>query len=414
MTAPLPVSAAAARRLLLARQGLADPRHGRLDGQGLLRLVERLGYVQLDSIATVARAHHLILFARRRGYRPRLLEGLLARDRLLFEHWTHDASIVPMGWFRFWRPRFRRNARRLLEDPRLRARLGDDPEGVVARVRAHVAASGETLARDLTAREPGGRRGPWWGWGRAKTALEYLWHAGELTVTRRRNFEKVYDLTERVVPARHRGGVPDPEEERDWACREALERLGVATPGELARFFDAVSPGQARRWISGQGRRLTEVELADARGGRARRAVASAETAASLADGLATPPPAGLRLLAPFDPILRDRARTRALFGFDYRFEGFVPAPRRLWGYYVLPVLEGDRLIGRADLRTDRDADRLLLRGLWWEPGVRDTAGRRRALAAELQRLARFVGVATVERESAGPTRMRSAADMSP
>ncbi len=394
MSAPLPVSARDARRLFMANQGLADACHRRLDRDGLYALIERLGYVQLDSIATVERAHHLILYARCRSYRPRDLDRLLARDRLLFEHWTHDACVIPTRWFRYWHPRFRRNAARMLENSWYAGRLGEDPHAVIDRVREHVASNGLTRSRELTADEDEGRSGPWWGWGPAKSALEYLWHTGELSVARRENFQKIYDLTEEVIPPQHLGPPPSDDEEREWACNEAIERLGIATSGELARYFNAIAPDKAKAWVAANRHRLIEVELAAEGGGRPRRAWAPADIGERLA--AAPEPLPGMRLLAPFDPIVRDRKRALHLFDYDYRFEAFVPAPKRIYGYYVLPILEGDRLTGRADLKTDRQAGTLNLQGLWWEPGVKAGAGRRTALARELRRLARFVGVAEV------------------
>ncbi|MDA0218810.1 MAG: winged helix DNA-binding domain-containing protein [Proteobacteria bacterium] len=394
MTTPLPVSNRDARRLVLALQGLAEPRHRRLDRQGLYDLIWRLGYVQLDSIATVERAHHLILFSRYRTYRPRDLERLLSRDRLVFEHWTHDACVIPSCWYRYWLPRFARRRTTLMANNWFRERIGEDAEGVIARVRDHVAENGLTRSRELSAAEEDTRSGPWWGWGPAKSALEYLWHTGEIAVARRDNFQKIYDIAERVIPAEHQGPAADEHEEREWACSAALDRLGFATQGELARYFDAFSPDVARLWIAENRHRLMAVEIEGAPGRKPRMAWAWADVEERLADA-PTPLP-GLRLLAPFDPIVRDRKRAEHLFGFDYRFEAFVPAPKRQYGYYVLPILEGDRLTGRADLKTDRQASTLALQGLWWEAGVKSGAGRRAALAAELARLARFVGVERV------------------
>jgi len=400
MTTPLPVSNRDARRLVLALQGLAEPRHRRLDRQGLYDLIWRLGYVQLDSIATVERAHHLILFSRYRTYRPRDLERLLSKDRLIFEHWTHDACIIPTCWFRYWHPRFARSSVSLKKNRWFSERIGEDAETVIARVRDHIAENGLTRSRELSAGEEDSRSGPWWGWGPAKTALEYLWHTGEISVSSRENFQKIYDITDRIIPQEHHGPAADEVEEREWACSAALDRLGFASQGELARYFDAFSPSVAKAWIADNRHRLIEVEVAGAPGRPPRSAVAWADFEERLA-GAPRPLP-GLRVLAPFDPIVRDRKRAEQLFGFDYRFEAFVPAPKRQYGYYVLPILEGDRLTGRADLKTDRQGSTLTLQDLWWETGVKSGSGRRAALAAELTRLARFVGVDTLVDRCAG------------
>lgn len=394
MTTPLQISNGDARRLVLALQGLADPRHRALDRKGLYDLIWRLGYVQLDSIATVERAHHLILFSRYRTYRPRDLERLLHDDRLVFEHWTHDACVIPACWYRYWHPRFARRRSSMLANNWFRERIGEDAESVIARVRDHVVENGLTRSRELSAAEEDTRSGPWWGWGPAKSALEYLWHTGEIAVARRENFQKIYDIAERVIPPEHHGPPADPHEEREWACSAALDRLGFATQGELARYFDAFSPDVASAWIAENRHRLIPVEIEGAAGRKPRAAWAWADVEERLS--AAPQAPAGLRVLAPFDPIIRDRKRCEHLFGFDYRFEAFVPAPKRQYGYYVLPILEGDRLTGRADLKSDRQAGTLNLLGLWWEKGVRQGTGRRAALAAELARLARFVGAETV------------------
>jgi len=199
---------------------------------------------------------------------------------------------------------------------------------------------------------------------------------------------------------RNTGPAADEVEEREWACSAALDRLGFASQGELARYFDAFSPSVAKAWIADNRHRLIEVEVAGAPGRPPRSAVAWADFEERLA-GAPRPLP-GLRVLAPFDPIVRDRKRAEQLFGFDYRFEAFVPAPKRQYGYYVLPILEGDRLTGRADLKTDRQGSTLTLQDLWWETGVKSGSGRRAALAAELTRLARFVGVDTLVDRCAG------------
>ncbi|MEX0760728.1 MAG: crosslink repair DNA glycosylase YcaQ family protein, partial [Tistlia sp.] len=221
---------------------------------------------------------------------------------------------------------------------------------------------------------------------------------GVLAVARRVAFQKVYDLAERVIPAAHRGPPPDGQAFRDWNCRSALERLVFATPGEIARFWDALSPAEATAWChealaAGE---LVEVAVEGADGGR-RAAFAFAGLPERLAaEPEVCQPPARLRALSPFDPLIRDRQRLERVFGFDYRIEVFVPAPKRRYGYYVFPLLEGERLVGRADLKADRRADTLKVQGLWWEPKVRAARGRTAALEAELERLRRFACVGRV------------------
>ncbi len=388
--APLPlVPAVAARRLLLDAQGLsADPRRAATPAS-LLALIERMGFVQMDSINVVERAHHLTLASRLDGYRPPLLRRLLERDRSLFEGWTHDASAIPTIWFPYWKVRFARHTRH--QNPWWRERLGADPEAMMARALARIAAEGPLGAKDFAAETPAGA-GSWWGWRPEKAALEHLWRIGRLTIARRIHFNKVYDLTERVLPAAATGPRPTEAEHLAWACRTALSRLGTATPLELAHFFAAVGVAEAKRWCEAARRRgeIVEVLVGAADGSRPRPAYAPPDWEERAA--AAPEPPARLRLLSPFDPILRDRRRTERLFGFDYRIEVFVPAPERRYGYYVLPILEGDRLVGRLDPKLDRKASVLAVKRIWWEPGVRLGSGRRAGLEAAVERLARTVG----------------------
>lgn len=384
---------ALARRLFLHTHALGDAPRGRGKGADLLALVHRLGFVQVDSINTVERAHHMILGARATDYRPENLRRLTERDRALFEHWTHDASLVPADFFPHWRLRFARDKPRLMQrwTGWQRAGFADKFETVLAQIAAH----GPVSSGDVGTDEVRGKGG-WWDWHPSKAALEYLWRTGELSVLRRDGFTKVYDLTERVLPASLLARVPDPETTIDWACSAALDRLGFATAGEISRFFNAATPDEARAWCRAAqaNGEIEEVAIGAADGASPRRAFARP---GALADAASLPPaPSRIRILSPFDPILRDRDRAERLFGFHYRIEVFVPEARRRYGYYVFPVLEGDRIIGRIDMKAFRAADELRVRAFWPEPDVRLTKARLIRLEAELQRMARFSGCARV------------------
>lgn len=384
-----------ARRLLLERQGLCRPPRRKLAAVGLQTLIEDLGYVQLDSISTVARAHHMILFARNETYRPELLARLIERDRSLFENWTHDAAVIPTAFFPYWQHRFAR------EKEALRARWQkwrrDGFLDAMDKVLTHVTTEGPTRARDLTPKNDGTKKSAessWWDWHPAKTALEYHWRCGALSVCRREGFQKVYDLTDRVIPEAHRGPPPDLAAFRDWACREALARLGIASSSEIAGFWHLVSPKEAASWCkdklaSGD---LMELLIAPADKGKPRPAYALPGTLEEIHD--LPPAPPRIRALSPFDPAIRNRQRLERIFGFDYRIEVFVPAAKRRYGYYVFPLLEGERLIGRIDMKHDKQADALKVSSLWLEPKVRLTPARQGRLEAELDRQRRFIGAA--------------------
>ncbi|MCJ7996316.1 YcaQ family DNA glycosylase [Rhizobium cremeum] len=386
----IPISNTQARKIFMERQGLSRPPHLALGMAGLFDLVYDLGFVQIDSIATVERAHHQILFSRNQTYRPEHLSALIEKDRALFEHWTHDASIIPSAFFPYWKHRFRRREAKILENWRKWQGEGFDRafEETYARIREN----GPVMAREVKAEEH--KSGGWWNWHPSKTALEYLWHTGKLAIAGRENFQKIYDLSERVIPKEHFEAEVDHDAFVDWACRSALTRLGFATSGEIAAFFDLVSPQEARLWVESHRDELEEVAIETVDGGRPRASFAFAEGLETLLD--APEPPARIRTLSPFDPLIRDRNRTERLFGFFYRIEIFVPEPKREYGYYVFPLLEADRLIGRIDMKADRKTGVLDVKRLWLEKGVKPSAGRLEKLQAELARIARFAGVETV------------------
>jgi uncharacterized protein YcaQ len=385
VSAPLLIANETARALILGRTHLSGERQQ--GGAGALRpLISKLGYVQLDSIRVVERAHHHILFARHSTYRPRHLTRLQAKGPAVFEHWTHDSSLIPIEHYPHWRHRFAQAKARIKP---WRERFGDDR--VIATVRAHVEQHGAVRARDLA--HLGGRTGPWWGWGPAKAALEYLWRSGVFAVVERDGFEKIYDLAERLIPEALRSARPSRGETLDWACSEALARLGAATPKMLADFWGHASIAEAARWIESEKRRgrLVDVILQGAPGRRDFKAVTGADIEGTLAQ--LPSPTARLRVLSPFDPVLRDRARAERIFDFGYRIEVYVPGPKRKYGYYVFPLLEGSRFVGRIDMKAERDQDRLAVKGLWLEPGLSLGKARRAKLEGELARQARLAAV---------------------
>ncbi len=388
MTA-IPITNAQARKIFLERQGLSRPPHLALGKSGLYDLIHDLGFVQVDSIATVERAHHQILFSRNQTYRPEHLTELLEKDRTLFEHWTHDASIIPSAFFPYWKHRFIRREARILEN--WAKWQGEGFDQAFDETYEKIRENGPIMAREVKAEDH--KSGGWWNWHPSKTALEFLWHTGKLAIAGRDNFQKIYDLAERVIPPEHFAAEVDHDAFIDWACRQALTRLGFATHGEIAAFFDLVTPQEAKAWVEDHRDELEEVSIETVDGKR-RASFALAESLPALLDP--PEPPARIRTLSPFDPLIRDRARTERLFGFFYRIEIFVPEPKREYGYYVFPLLESDRLIGRIDMKADRKAGLLDVKRLWLEKGVKPSAGRLERLEAELGRLAKFAGVERV------------------
>ncbi len=388
----------------MARQGLCLPPHLPQDKDGLHDLIHQLGFVQVDSIRTVERAHHMILFARNQNYQPEHLRQLLEEDRHMFEHWTHDAAIIPVAFYPHWRRRFElqeASLRQRWRKWRPKEKSGDRHigfEDMMESVKDHVARNGATMSRDLKTKSTSrsDEKNGWWQWHPSKTALEFLWRTGDLSVCRRDGFQKVYDLSSRVIPAPARGEAAHGHEDFvDWACNAALDRLGFAAPGELAGYWGSISAAEAKSWcLDNLGEDLIEIWAESADGSAPKASFARPEMLDELASAIA--PPSRLRVLSPFDPLIRDRKRLRRLFEFDYRIEIFVPEAQRQYGYYVFPLLEGDRMIGRIDMKARRQDDALHVTGLWLEPKVKFTKGREKKLASELNRLAKFIGMETV------------------
>jgi uncharacterized protein len=385
----------------MQRQGLSDAPHKPFAKNDLRQLIHQLGFVQIDSIRTVERAHHMILFARNQNYRPEQLRQLLEDDRHLFEHWTHDAALIPTEFYPHWQQRFVRAEERLRErwrKQRPKVRAGGKNisfEDMMDQVKGHVQETGPTMSRDLKPKDENRKKAKngWWEWHPSKTALEFLWRTGDLSITRREGFQKVYDLSSRVIPDHVRSDDQSEHETFvDWACNTALDRLGFAASGELAAYWGSINAADAKAWCTKNlGNHLIEVTVGSADDSPPK----SVFTRPALIDELADlPDPSDrIRVLSPFDPLIRDRKRLQRLFNFDYRIEIFVPEAKRKYGYYVFPLLERDRLIGRIDMKAQRNDNRLHVTGLWLEPGVKFTKGREKKLTSELNRHARFISL---------------------
>ncbi len=389
--------AEAARTLLLEGGGLLEDPGGRCGPARVRKRIQRLGFVQVDSINVLERAHHQTLQSRLDGYRREHLQRLLEKDRALFEHWTHDASIIPLEWFPYWRHRFAAVQRSPRFERWMTRKLGPDADRVIRRVARRIDREGPLMTRDFEDHREGPRTG-WWDWKPERAALELLWRIGRISISGRREFHKVYDRTDRVFPGALSGRRPSAAAHRDWACREALKRLGVATPLEIARFFEAIPVAEARAWCQRAARRgaCIAVEVAAEDGTDPRPAYALPDWERRVRR--APSPPDRMRILSPFDPVLRDRERAKRRFGFEFRIECFVPAAKRRHGYYVTPLLDGDRLVGRLDPRFDRKRGVLSVQRVFWEDGIRETRERGRRLDEALDRFARQIGATSFER----------------
>ncbi len=382
------ISARDARAVVLGLSALGTPR-GRSSPAAVQRMVERLGYVQVDSINVLERAHHMILATRLTGYRPEHLAHPLEVSRTLFEHWTHDACVIPTAWYAHWRHRFRRDETRIADHPWWQERVGGSARTAAASILRRLRSGERLRARDLQTSAPR-EGGAWWDWRPEKAALEFLWRTGKATIAERDGFEKVYACTRLTLGERASVRQSSARQHTDWACSEAMARLGVATTREVAAFFAAVNMAEVQAWAARAVRAGTvvPVRIESACGTRTVPGWALPAWKGSQASC----PSHSMRALSPFDPVVRDRKRLLHLFGFDYRFEAFVPAAKRVYGYYACPLIEGDRFVGRVDPKFDRASGVMVVRGPWWEDGLKADRARRARLDAAMSELAKQIG----------------------
>ncbi len=390
---PAPVAdrlpAALARRIALAAQGFADPRPaGVVDSRQLRRMTDRLAVVQIDSVNVVSRSHYLPAFSRLGAYRRSVLDDFTARRHELFEFWAHEASFLPVRLHPYLRWRMAAAEEQAWGSM---VRIQRERPGYVAEVLDRVREAGPVRASELGEARPD-RPGSMWNWHAGKVALEWLFYTGVLTArARTTSFERVYDLTERVLPAAVvQTPTPEPADAVRELVRTAARALGVATERDLRDYF-RLRPAQARQAIA---------ELADA--GQLLPVEVAGWGAPAWLDPAARRPRwiRARALLSPFDSLVWERPRVERLFGFRYRLEIYTPAAQRVHGYYVLPFLLGDRLVARVDLKADRQAGVLRVQAAHAEDGV-DRAEVRAALAAELRLMAGWLeldAVAVAER----------------
>lgn len=362
-----------ARRLALAA-GAGFHRATRRGPEAVAEIVDRIGYVQIDTISVVERAHHHILATRIPRYQTEWLERAP-----VFEYWAHAAAYLPWRDFRYTLPR----------KERIKANGHDwfradkaEAERVLDRIRSE----GPLMARHFeTSRRPAG----WWDWKPAKRALEYLFMAGDLMVVRQ-GFQKVFDLTERVLPPGTDTRIPTPHEQAAWYVDRALDAWGLAARDEMAYLrkehvahIDAVlrqreeAGSLIRVTVEGIAKTAYWVRPADLE--RIDAGKAQDRT---------------LRIVSPFDPFLIHRKRMRRLFGFDFAIECYLPTAKRTFGYFALPLLQGTDFVGLLDAKADRSAGRLIVQNLRYDGPAKRRAPFDRSLNKALDAFARFNGVA--------------------
>jgi uncharacterized protein YcaQ len=351
-----------ARTAMLAAQGLHRRPEKKAAKRDLLRAVRRMGVLQIDTIHVVARSPYFVLWSRLGDYEPRWLDELLAEGQL-FEYWSHEACFLPIEDYPFYRHRMLNAdsqgwhySRSWVESHRL------DIECLLAFIRERGAVRSADFVRT------DGKAGGWWEWKTEKRALEMLFTSGELMIARRQNFQRVYDLRERVLPSWHDDQLPPVEEVRREQALKAVRALGITTARWVADYFrtgkretlDTVSA------LAREGALLTAEVV-----GWEEPALFHPENRRLLKEAVSGRlKPELTTLLSPFDPLVWDRARARAVFGFDYRLECYTPEPKRRYGYFVLPILRRGEFVGRLDAKAHRKEGVFEVKSVHLEQGV--------------------------------------------
>jgi uncharacterized protein YcaQ len=412
---PMTLSLPEARRLALASQGFG-PRPATPSLDHLRKLAARLNAFQIDSVNVLARAHYVPAFARLGPYPMKALDALAYGQRELFEYWGHAACLLPIPLFPLLRYRMNRHIERT--QSYMRSKRGS----YMARVYKEIAERGPLTASELS--NPGQRSGSWWNWGTGKATLEHLYDSGLVAIAGRRGFERLYDLTERVIPrAALDAPAPPPEEAMKQLLCLGAKAYGVGTFDDIAGYFeidgwrDRLPPGPW--WLRPKGpkgrrakpivKRLLAELVEEGRILPAR--VRGWKDPAYVHPGARVPPTLHARgIVTPFDSLVWDRERLARLFGMKYTIEMYVPAPRRVYGYYVCPFLLGDTLVARCDLKADRHRKVLRVQSAFLEPG-KDARRVAAGLAGELRHLQAWLeldGIEVAERGDLSATLRRT------
>jgi len=384
------LSLTAAQNLALQAQGLSYSGktpfgRGKIGAENAIR---HLGYVQIDTISVVERAHHHVLWSRVPGYEPSQL-GELQREKRIFEYWYHAASYLPIEDYRFC-------LRRMNQYASGKAHFVKDDKKVRALVLERIRKEGPLQSKDFEAPK-NSKSGNWYFWKPAKRAVEQLFMSGVLMVSERRGFQKVYDLTERVLPSHIDTTTPSEVEVAKYLIRATLRSHGLALEPEM-------------RYLRQGMQKVTSKALAEL----IEEGEVTPVQVAGLKDLIFYARPLDLRkvseasvchLLSPFDPTVIQRKRTKTLFDFDYQIECYVPGPKRKFGYFCLPILSGRKFVGRIDAKADRKASVLLVQSLHPERGFASDETAIQQTQALLKQFAAFNGCSRIEYKREVPRR---------
>lgn len=370
------ISIQQAKNLILHKQLLDDS--SSLKGKdGTYQAIDRLGYVQIDTINIIERAHHVALNARVSGYRQHYLHQLQKDDRKIFEYWAHAASYLPMKDYRYYISHMQGRRSKYISS------WIKGKKHIIDQVKKRVAEEGPLSGSDFEGRKK--RKGVWWDWKPEKMALEVLFLRGELMVSERRNFQRIYDLTERVLPSGLDISVPGEREEKHFFIKRALGSMGAATEGDIDKYMHIT--GRMSKWLkeleeSGE---IAGVSIE----GLPKKYYILNEDLAGI-DGISESTIHKVHLLSPFDNLIILRNRIKEIFDFDYTLECYLPAAKREYGYFSLPILWKGDLVGRLDPKADRQNKQLIINSLFIEKRMADGDEFFSALGKSLKEFAVF------------------------
>lgn len=374
-----------ARALHLAAQGLLTPPRRKATKADVMSVIQRMALLQIDTISVVARSPYFVLWSRLGHYDPAWLEQHLSEGQL-FEYWAHEACFVPTTDYGLLRHR--------MLDPtsmgwKYSATWISEHKAEIRKILKHVADIGPVQSKDF-ARADGAKGSGWWDWKPEKRHLEALFTTGELMVAERRSFQRVYDLTERVVPHwDDKRDLPTAEMAQSEMLRKSCRALGVVKASWVADYYRIKRGGRgkfdAELHAMADAGELIPVRIEglaeDAFVHQDLAALLDAATSGNLKSTVTT-------LLSPFDPVVWDRKRASELFDFDYRIECYTPAPKRVYGYFVLPILSRGKIVGRLDAKAHRAQGVFEVKALYLEDGVRVTQGLATDINAAIKRCA--------------------------
>ena len=389
-----------ARRLILRCQLLDGAACLKKDREGAAQVIERLGYAQIDTINVVERAHHHTLWTRLPDYNPGMLHELQTHDRRVFEYWGHAASYLPMADYRFYLPLMKsfHDPHGKWEKERLQ-KYGH----LMQPIRERIEKEGPLTSSDFEL-ETGKKKEGWWDWHAMKAALELLFWQGELMIRERRNFQRIYDLTERVLPEHVDTTSPTEDELGRFLIERALLAHGIMQEREICNHIHAAGKKAVKKTLKEMTASGEAIEV-----GIEGRDKSIYYTYPQTLESAGKPNAfkSSVHILSPFDNLIIQRNRLKELFGFEYALECYTPAAKRVHGYFVLPILWGDRFVGRLDPKAERKSKTMIIRNLVFEPGLDSFDSFLPDFTARLFDFARFIRCEKVQIEKVSPAKLK-------